>query len=97
MLRLEQTKGFVLLKKRWDALRTFGWVMGNRRLVKDARATPRNIGDIYLPCHDPYHAQAAGMKSHPSKLFKHPLRAIALWCFLTMPGTICSIPSATFL
>ena len=33
VLRPEQTKGFVLLKKRWLVERTFGWLMGCRRLV----------------------------------------------------------------
>jgi putative transposase len=33
VLRPEQTKGFVLLKKRWVVERTFGWLMGSRRLV----------------------------------------------------------------
>lgn len=33
VLRPEQTKGFVLLKKRWVVERTFGWLMGCRRLV----------------------------------------------------------------
>ena len=35
VLRPEQTKGFVLLKKRWVVERTFGWLMGCRRLVRD--------------------------------------------------------------
>lgn len=35
VLRPEQTKGFVLLKKRWVVERTFGWLMGSRRLVRD--------------------------------------------------------------
>jgi transposase len=30
VLRPEQTKGFVLLKKRWVVDRTFGWLMGSR-------------------------------------------------------------------
>jgi putative transposase len=33
VLRSEQTQGFVLLKKRWVVERTFGWLMGCRRLV----------------------------------------------------------------
>jgi putative transposase len=33
VLRPEQTKGFVLLKKRWMVERTLGWLMGCRRLV----------------------------------------------------------------
>ena len=35
VLRPKQTKGFVLLKKRWVVERTFGWLMGSRRLVRD--------------------------------------------------------------
>ena len=35
VLRPKQTKGFVLLKKRWVVERTFGWLMGCRRLVRD--------------------------------------------------------------
>lgn len=33
VLRPEQTKGFVLLKKHWVVERTFGWLMDCRRLV----------------------------------------------------------------
>jgi transposase len=33
VLRPEQTKGFAVLKKRWVVERTFGWLMGTRRLV----------------------------------------------------------------
>lgn len=33
VLRPEQTKSFVVLKKRWVVERTFGWLMGCRRLV----------------------------------------------------------------
>lgn len=35
VLRPEQTQGFVLLKKRWVVERTFDWMMGCRRLVRD--------------------------------------------------------------
>jgi len=35
VLRPEQTKGFTVLKKRWVVERTFGWLMGCRRLVRD--------------------------------------------------------------
>jgi len=35
VLRPEQTKGFVLLKKRWVVERTFGWWNWYRRLSKD--------------------------------------------------------------
>ncbi|MBH8573698.1 IS5 family transposase, partial [Nostocaceae cyanobacterium CENA369] len=40
VLRPEQTKGFVLLKKRWVVERTFGWLMGCRRLVRDYQLLP---------------------------------------------------------
>lgn len=43
VLRPKQTKGFVVLKKRWVMERTFGWLMGCRRLVRDARVTARNL------------------------------------------------------
>lgn len=42
MLRPEQTKGFVLLKKRWVVERTFGWLMGCRRLVRDYERLPES-------------------------------------------------------
>lgn len=41
VLRPEQTKGFVLLKKRWVVERTFGWLMGCRRLVRDYELLPQ--------------------------------------------------------
>ncbi|MBW4490402.1 MAG: IS5 family transposase [Trichocoleus desertorum ATA4-8-CV12] len=40
VLRPEQTKGFVLLKKRWVVERTFGWLMEARRLVRDYELLP---------------------------------------------------------
>ena len=40
VLRPEQTKGFVLLKKRWVVERTFAWLMGYRRLVRDYELLP---------------------------------------------------------
>jgi len=40
VLRPQQTKGFVLLKKRWVVERTFGWLMGARRLVRDYELLP---------------------------------------------------------
>lgn len=40
VLRPEQIKGFVLLKKRWVVERTFGWLMGCRRLVRDYELLP---------------------------------------------------------
>jgi len=33
-------QGFVLLKKRWVVERTFGWLMGCRRLVRDYELLP---------------------------------------------------------
>ncbi|MDI9635514.1 IS5 family transposase, partial [Geitlerinema splendidum] len=41
VLRPEQTKGFVVLKKRWVVERTFAWWMGNRRLVRDYELLPQ--------------------------------------------------------
>lgn len=40
VLRPDQTKGFVLLKKRWVVERTFGWLMSCRRLVRDYEKLP---------------------------------------------------------
>jgi transposase len=40
VLRPQQTKGFVLLKKRWIVERTLGWLMGCRRLVRDYEFLP---------------------------------------------------------
>ena len=49
VLRPEQTKGFVLLKKRWVVERTFGWLMGSRRLVRDYELLPQTSETlIYL-------------------------------------------------
>ncbi|KGF71385.1 hypothetical protein DO97_17200, partial [Neosynechococcus sphagnicola sy1] len=49
VLRPEQTKGFVLLKKRWVVERTFGWLMGYRRLVRDYELWPETSETfIYL-------------------------------------------------
>lgn len=49
VLRPEQTKGFVLLKKRWVVERTFGWLMGCRRLVRDYEQLPETSETlIYL-------------------------------------------------
>ena len=49
VLRPEQTKGFVLLKKRWVIERTFGWLMGSRRLVRDYELLPETAETlIYL-------------------------------------------------
>lgn len=49
VLRPEQTKGFVLLKKRWVVERTFGWLMHCRRLVRDyEQLTETSETFIYL-------------------------------------------------
>lgn len=49
VLRPEQTKGFVLLKKRWVVERTFGWLMRCRRLVRDYEFLPQTSETfIYL-------------------------------------------------
>lgn len=42
VLRPEQSKGFVLLKKRWVVERTFGWWNWYRRLSKDYERLPEN-------------------------------------------------------
>jgi len=64
VLRPEQTKGFVVLKKRWVVERTFGWLMGCRRLVRDYEFA-RNIGDFYLSGDDPNYGQAVGLNLTP--------------------------------
>ncbi len=49
VLRPQQTKGFVVLKKRWVVERTFGWLMGCRRLVRDYELLPETSETfIYL-------------------------------------------------
>lgn len=49
VLRPEQTKGFVLLKKRWVVERTFGWFNWYRRLSKDyERKTASSEAMIYI-------------------------------------------------
>ncbi|WP_155524082.1 transposase, partial [Nodosilinea nodulosa] len=49
VLRPQQTKGFVLLKKRWVVERTLGWLMGCRRLVRDYELLPETSETlIYL-------------------------------------------------
>lgn len=49
VLRPEQTKGFLVLKKRWVVERTFGWLMGCRRLVRDYERLPETSETfIYL-------------------------------------------------
>ncbi|RUT01409.1 hypothetical protein DSM107010_65370 [Chroococcidiopsis cubana SAG 39.79] len=49
VLRPKQSKGFVLLKKRWVVERTFGWLMSCRRLVRDHELLPETSETlIYL-------------------------------------------------
>ena len=40
VLRPEEAKGFVLLKRRWVVERTFGWLNWSRRLSKDYERLP---------------------------------------------------------
>lgn len=49
VLRPQTSSGFVLLKKRWVVERTFGWLMGCRRLVRDYELLPETSETfIYL-------------------------------------------------
>lgn len=49
VLRPKETQGFLLLKKRWVVERTFGWIMGCRRLVRDYELLPETSETfIYL-------------------------------------------------
>ena len=49
VLRSQEAKGFVLLKKRWVVERTFDWLMGCRRLVRDYELLPETSETfIYL-------------------------------------------------
>ncbi|RCJ25803.1 hypothetical protein A6S26_15875 [Nostoc sp. ATCC 43529] len=49
VLRSQEAKGFMLLKKRWVVERTFGWLMGCRRLVRDYELLPETSETfIYL-------------------------------------------------
>lgn len=49
VLRPKERKGFVLLPKRWVVERTFGWLMGCRRLVRDYELLPETSETfIYL-------------------------------------------------
>jgi len=52
------------LKKRWMVERTFGWLMGCRRLVRDYERLPES-SSVDLSCNDSAHAQALGVKSNP--------------------------------
>ena len=40
VLRADDQKGFVVLPRRWVVERTFGWLVGNRRLSKDYEGLP---------------------------------------------------------
>jgi len=49
VLRPKETKGFVVIKKRWVVERTFGWLMNCRRLVRDYELLPETSETfIYL-------------------------------------------------
>jgi len=54
VLRPEQTKVFA--EKRWMVERTFGWLMGCRRLVRDYERLPES-SSVDLSCNDSAHAQ----------------------------------------
>ncbi len=77
VLRPKQSKGFVLLKKRWDALRTYEKADELSPIGQRPRVVARNFRDIDLPCHDPDRGETvgikSGIKSDFSKLFKHHL------------------------
>ncbi len=40
--RTDDTRGFVLLPRRWVVERTFGWLMRHRRLVRDYERLPEH-------------------------------------------------------
>ena len=47
--RIEGTKGFEILPRRWVVERTFGWLMQNRRLVRDHECTEASaVARIHL-------------------------------------------------
>jgi putative transposase len=49
VLRPQDSKGFVLLPKRWVVERTLGWMMGCRRLARDYEVLPETSETfIYL-------------------------------------------------
>lgn len=49
VLRPEESKGFVVVKKRWVVERTIGWIMRCRRLVRDYELLPETSESfIYL-------------------------------------------------
>lgn len=42
--------------------RTFGLLIGSRRLVRDARVIAGTLKDVYLPSYDSYYGKATGIK-----------------------------------
>ncbi|GAA1118846.1 transposase [Streptomyces javensis] len=40
--RTDDTRGFVVLPRRWVAERTFAWLMNSRRLARDYERRPEN-------------------------------------------------------
>jgi len=44
----EQTKGFVPAQKRWVVERTFGWLVGSRRLVARLRIYHHNYSETFI-------------------------------------------------
>jgi len=61
-----------LAQKRWVVERTFGWLMGSRRLVRDYELPQTSETFIYLAMIRLMVKRLA--KADPSHLFKRPLR-----------------------
>jgi putative transposase len=68
VLRPEQSQGFVLLKKRWVVERTFGWLMGCRRLVRDYELLPETSETfIYIAMIRQTHGRSLVKAPFPSR------------------------------
>lgn len=48
VLRPQETKGFLLLPKRWVVKRTLGWLTGCRRLNKDYERLPQTSDTLII-------------------------------------------------
>lgn len=59
--RSDNTKGFVLLPKRWVVERTWGWLNWSRRLSKDYEVLPATSETFIYDCDDSHYAQAASV------------------------------------
>ncbi|WP_083882657.1 DUF4278 domain-containing protein [Nostoc sp. PCC 7524] len=52
------------------------------QVISTISQSRRSLKCFILPCHDPDHGEAIGIKFYPSKLFKHPLRSKTInFCF----------------